>query len=176
MVLKLNLTKLHVNNITPDEFYWMYMTATKEFIPSTYEVSVDLDKLITIGFATDKGDLTTKAINFLGLEDPFLDELSSEYRDLFPSGVKTSGIPVKSSLQAIRDKFSQFIEKYPTYKNKELIIDATKDYLETMARDGYKYCTCANYFILKSGEPKLLTCMDEYKDREVDNTNFEKSL
>jgi len=76
-----------------------------------------------------------------------------EWRELWPRGVKSGGYRVKSSLMEITTKMKIFTNRYPY--SKDIIMEATKNFLERKAMENFAYIKLAKYFILKDGESTL---------------------
>ena len=88
-----------------------------------------------------------------------------EWLELFPSGVKSGGKLIRSDKAACLKKMEAFVKinKY----SKDLIMSATKDYLDDKERDNYMYTKCATYLIDKKGEGSELAALcEQYKPRK----------
>lgn len=70
-----------------------------------------------------------------------------EWIDLFPRGVRSGGKLLRADAQSCLKKMEIFIKTYP-YK-KEVIMEATRRYLEDRAAVNYEYTRCAVYFIYR---------------------------
>lgn len=68
--------------------------------------------------------------------------------NLFPAGVRSGGKLVKSDKVGIRERLSKFTKEYPEY-SRELIMEATKQYVDRKSAVAYKYMRTALYFIGK---------------------------
>lgn len=153
--LSLFLNKLYLHEITPDEYVWMYIIGSNSYIPENYYLSLDLSKLISKKLISDEKTLTRKGLRFVGLDDGAAKQLAELYRDLWPDGVKSGGVSVKSNVEDLTARFKRFLISYPQYDDSELIIKATKSYLEERALNNYNYITRANYFVWKEGQSGL---------------------
>src|SRR5687767_1565373 len=71
-----------------------------------------------------------------------------EWLDLFPRGVRSGGKLLRADAQSCLKKMEIFIKTYPAY-TKEVIMEATRRYLEDRAAVNYEYTRCAVYFIYR---------------------------
>ena len=101
-----------------------------------------------------------------------------EYREVFKN-TRAGGMGNKET--CIKN-MEQFLTAYPEY-SKEDIIKASKYYVQTCAKDNYKYLTQADYFIrkqdLKTGDMscKLLTYLEETKGKDItEPSDYTKSI
>lgn len=76
-----------------------------------------------------------------------VDEWINNWRELWPSGVKSGGYYVKSNKEDLLNKMNKFIKKYKF--TKEQIFEATINYLNEQKSKGWGYTKLANYFIDK---------------------------
>ena len=70
------------------------------------------------------------------------------FRRLFPSGVTTGGYYVRSSSTDCSKKLMLFMKEYPQY-DRDIILQATKAYVDRYRTQAYKYIKTASYFISK---------------------------
>lgn len=82
-------------------------------------------------------------------ERKFLDFVNSYY-ELFPKGVKTGNLFVKSNKAKCGSKLKKFIQNHKEY-TEEIILQATKNYIEYCKRKNYEFMKTAFYFIDKDG-------------------------
>lgn len=146
------------------EFPWKISPETRESV---------IQHLIDNGFIKVNGDifiLKGKALELLEVEpSKEVTTLSTceswidDWINLWPKGVKSGGRPVRAGKSSIVKKMNTFLanKKY----NTQDIIDCTKAYISNLEASGYKYITCADYFISKSGSSLLEALLDEF-DRE----------
>jgi len=181
--MEINLATLVKHNLTADEYIWMYQKYYGNTFPVKYVL--DKEKLQTEGWLKVMPDqivLRQKTINMFEEGDyVFKEEEESsdvqkiiiksidaakadvknwiaEYRELFPN--KTSGGRLLRATPAVCIKnMCTFIgtnSKRGSIITKEMVINATKEYLKVQAKDGYTYTKAANYFIMKDGDSLLL--------------------
>jgi hypothetical protein len=84
-----------------------------------------------------------------------------EWVDLWPKGIESGGYRVRPSATEALNKMRRFRIRYPEY-DKDVIIKATRAYIERFAFKGYGYIKIAKYFILKDGESTLADECDAY--------------
>lgn len=68
-----------------------------------------------------------------------------EWYDLFPSGIKSGTKMIKGDRKGTFKKLNNFIKEYDF--TKEQIIQATKNYLNELSENDYKYCLICSNFI-----------------------------
>lgn len=93
-----------------------------------------------------------------------IEDWFDDWFDIFPKGIKSGGYLVRSDKQGCLSKMSKFIKKYPEY-NKDVIIRATKDYVNYMRMKQFAYMQLAHYFIEKNGSSNLASGCEDVKDR-----------
>jgi len=93
-----------------------------------------------------------------------LEDWFDEWFDLWPRGIKSGGYLVKSDKQGCITKMGKFIKKYPEY-TKDVIIRATKDYVNFMRMKQYNFMQLAHYFIDKNGISNLGSSCEDVKCR-----------
>jgi hypothetical protein len=71
-----------------------------------------------------------------------------EWLDLFPRGVRSGGKLLRADSQSCLKKMEVFTKTYPAY-TKDVIMEATRRYLEDRAAVNYEYTRCAVYFIYR---------------------------
>lgn len=87
-----------------------------------------------------------------------MDQLVSQYLELFPKGVRNGGNKtLKSNATDVKAKLMKFMGKYK--HTPDVILKATSQYLEKL-RGSYTYCPTAEYFILKDGSSALASECD----------------
>lgn len=158
MKLRIDFDDLEKNNLTPFELIYLYYFFDKK---DSNTLTLDIPKLVKNKYIVKNKDsyiLSNKGRKlFNNLTNNNIESLSIKYRELFPVGVKSGGHPIRSNLKDIEKKFSKFFEEY-NYPH-EVILEATKIYLEERAKTNYSYCMLANYFIIKQdskGEKSVL--------------------
>jgi len=80
--------------------------------------------------------------------------LAPIYQKLWPAKILSGGRPVRQGPGAITKKLVIFMNKYSKVTDDE-ILDATKRYIATKAKDNYSFISCSDYFIDKNGNSLL---------------------
>ena len=104
----------------------------------------------TIGFYIPKKKVSKKKEEEKDEFDKFFDS----YMDLYPRGIVSGNGVVRTSPKVCGEKLRVFIKEYPQY-SKEVILKATKNYVDRCKEQGYKYMSHSTYFISKDGVSKL---------------------
>ena len=81
-------------------------------------------------------------------------EIGEEIRAIFPEGVKSGGYLVRSSAIDINEKLKKWKPKYK-FSN-EIILSATRLYVEDFKKVNYEFMLAAKYFIHKEGRGSAL--------------------
>lgn len=131
------------------------------------QLGIDIvEKLIGIEYEDIR---PVKAVNKGSVEE-FIKEWVDEYRILF-KGLKSGSMGDKN---ACVTKFVKFYETYPEFANKDIILAATKKYInvEGMNRN-YMYLQKAHYFIFKqeSGKNTEVSNLASYCEEVGENIN-----
>ncbi len=101
-----------------------------------------------------------------------LEELVNNYRELFPKGITSGGYAVRGDKRTCMKKMSSFLKTYPEYP-KELIIEATKSYINRKELEGFRYMQLAHYFITKDGVSNLAGECDLILDRNENSDRID---
>lgn len=126
---------------------------------------------------------------FLGIFNEFLGsvpqkgnsnsgEVESWFEDwynLFPRGIKSGGYMVRGDKRGCLNKLKKFTIDYPEF-DKEIIMKATKEYVEECKKNKYQYMMLAHYFISKHRVSSLAGYCELIVDRENNPEEIEKSL
>ena len=165
---RVELEKCHDAGLTPTQFSFLYcLFYQKPFpwkIPKSQREALEEAGWIKI---TPKGiALREKFAEFLGLtaaSTEEVDEWIDSWRELWPAGVKSGGRPVKGDKRGCAKKMASFIRDHEY--SKEEIFEATRIYLFDKRRDNYRFITCADYFINKSGSSILASICEDIRER-----------
>lgn len=98
-----------------------------------------------------------------------LKKFVEEYRNLFPRGRNHSGYPYKGDKQGCLKKMARFIKLNPDY-TPEIIISATKKYINEKKKDNYDYMHLAHYFIEKNG----VSLLGSFCEHIIDNSENDR--
>lgn len=148
---------------------------------NTFNVSYFFKSYEQFGFLKITGDDLPSEIEF---RKSFLDLLPSserldidwtkEWLDLWPSGVKSGSRYVRASEKDITELLKKFIKKYKF--SKEVIIEATKKYLEEKKKVNWSYITCSDYFITKNNVSLLASYCSNLGVKEPSIPSINKML
>ena len=168
MNINLNLDQIKDLGITPNEYVYLHMLYIEKKLD--VELYVDLKKLEDLQYVSVKEDqvyLRGAGLNIFQATDDFI-LFVSEYRNLFPKGIKSgNGTPVRGSKADVETKMKDFLKKYPEF-SKLVILNATKNYVEYFRRKGtYTYMTQADYLIFKDKVSKLASLCEEYENSDM---------
>jgi hypothetical protein len=143
----------------------------------------DIDNLISNGYitTTDNPDNKYLLIN-LKLTDKFstfaplkIEEWIDEWYSLWPQGVKSGGYYVKSDKSGCKNKLQKFLKNNSTI-TKDIIIQATKNYITEQENSGYKYMRMAPYFVEKNGLSVLSGYCEAIMENYVQDTGESKFI
>lgn len=91
-------------------------------------------------------------------------KLVEDYRAIFPEGVRNAGGEyLKGNDKDITSKMNTFVNKYKYPV--ETILGATANYVNQQAREQYKWCSAAHFFISKNGVSKLATECEAFRGK-----------
>jgi hypothetical protein len=95
-----------------------------------------------------------------------------EFYNLWPRGIMSGGYAVKSGKASCSTKLRTFLKDHKEY-TQEIVLQATKNYIEKCKFNGYQYMKLANYFINKDGVSVLETWCDQIVSGVVNSrSNF----
>lgn len=83
-----------------------------------------------------------------------VDEWIEDWYDLFPKGIKSGGYLVRTDMKSCKKKMQEFMKEYPMY-DREIIMMATKQYINEMSEKNFSYMKLAPFFIKKDGVSML---------------------
>ena len=102
-------------------------------------------------------------------------KLALHIRAIFPPGVKSGNIYVRSAATSIEHKLKQFRKLYPLYTEEQIII-ATRKYVASF-NEKYQFMRTAEYYILKDGTSTLASFIDnmdeDQEERDAQQTRGE---
>lgn len=159
MKIELDLNLLEKYKLTPNQYVYCYLllkTGEEPYLNnSEYSMLID-NEYIEIQY-TDKTMFgipkVTNKFKKDFLKSPHTDvvEWIEKYRDLFPKGIYSGGYLVRGDRKGCIKKMKTFMNKYPEFADKDLILKATKNYIDDKQKDNYSYLKLAHYFIDKDG-------------------------
>jgi len=196
MKLTINIETLLKSTLTPDQFILLLLIHKKEFklaerlVLSLFGFSYgSVDEIYLLlqdqeWIKINGPKLPNDAIirqKFLQIlndsESMNVESWIDEYRALF----KNTRPGAMGDRNACITKMQRFLTAYPDYTQED-ILKATKYYVSTCAKDGYKFITNSDYLISKedaSGNVtcKLLSYIEETKSESfVESGDFTKSI
>lgn len=152
--------KLHLNSFDAILLFLIYSKETKEaLLWCNHEMDVLFDTIQRfqsqglikiVGSAIEDIEFRSKYLDLLPTESKqstTVEEWINDWRELWPSGVKSGGYYLKSNKEDLLNKMSKFVKKYKFTKDQ--IFEATKNYLTEQKSKGWTYTKLANYFIDK---------------------------
>lgn len=99
-------------------------------------------------------------------------KLALRIKAIFPPGVKSGNIYVRSATGSIEHKLKQFRRMYPLYTEDQIIV-ATRKYVASF-NEKYQFMRTAEYFILKDGTSTLASFIDnmdeDQEERDAQQT------
>lgn len=148
------------------------LSDTEEFTWDNYELTEYADRLFETASANiiEDGSLIREM-------DPIesVPALVEEYLGLFPEGVRNAGGDyVRGNSPDVANKLAKFVKKYKFPK--EVIIGATGNYIKQQAREQYKWCSSAHFFISKNGVSKLATECEAFKGMKEGSDDWRENL
>lgn len=149
-----DLLSLFDDNLTSRRFVIQYYELTKKGL---VEESAN-----ALGFElTPNGKLFVEHLDSMNKppKKEGVSEWFDEWLDLFPAGVKTGGKLVRSDAKACLKKMETFVKERGF--SKDVIMQATKEYLEEFEANNYAFVKSATYFIDKRGEGSELAARCE---------------
>lgn len=153
MIIQIDTEKLNLLKLTPDQYVMLYYLNNKLDCIISPQMKSELEKL---QFIDTDGNITLlgKSI-FVEEKKDTIDDLLKKMIEYFPKGVKSGGLPVRSSIdREVKQKIEKFRKEYD-YSD-DTIINACKKYSEDRKKEGYTYMKVFKYFIGKRGEGSLL--------------------
>lgn len=103
-------------------------------------------------------------------------KLVEDYRAIFPEGIRNAGGEyLKGNEKDITTKLNTFLSKHKY--SAETILGATTNYVNQQAREQYKWCSAAHFFISKNGVSKLATECEAFKGKiDEPGVNWQDTL
>jgi len=151
------------NNITPNQLYFLHCKQNN-IIPKLISSNVEFARLSGEWIDENTGKLTGKSLFLLKEVDGFFKtskkktstqimgedfgKMIEEYSEIFPKLKLPSGKYARADKKNLENAFRWFFEHH-NY-NWSTIIAATKMYVDTYERQGYKYMRTSQYFIRKT--------------------------
>lgn len=151
------------NNLTPNQLYFLHCKQNN-IVPKLIASNVEHARLVGDWIDEKSDKLTGKSLFILKEMDKFFktskkktstqllgkdfDKMIVEYSEIFPKLKLPSGKYARSDKKNLENAFRWFFDNH-NY-NWSTIIAATKLYVDTFERQGYKYMRTSQYFIRKT--------------------------
>ena len=160
--------KLIKASITPNAFYILYSIKEKR-VPNSYvNNSLETKRLQSEDWLDENLKLTQKSIIFIQeidgffkkskkktssalMGDSFL-ELIQEYVEIFPNKRLASGKPARVNVKTLENSFRWFFDTYGY--SWEIILQATRKYVNDFEMRNYEYMRTSQYFVRKQNTDK----------------------
>ena len=190
MVVTFDVNDLINNNLSINDMVFLYTMHTRQFplIESyvkhneRFYDKKSVDYLLSLGFLEkinqeeptymlsnlQLGPMAYKRFPKLFKAGSLEEDWIEEWYNLFPKGVKSGGYPLRSGLRGVEIKMKKFIKEFPEYP-KDVIIAATKKYLEEARSNGYQYTQLAHYFIYKNNVSNLAAYCESFLEKGTDS-------
>jgi hypothetical protein len=166
--ISINLEKIKNLKLTPNQYLYLACKITE--VPLWFGLSSEeFDDLQDNGYIknTNKGEVirmkAIKLINDSGIvSDDEVGKLVDDYRALFPTGVKTSGYPVKGDRNACIKKMKIFLANNDFTPQE--ILEATRAYLAIQKKNMWKATQLSHYYIEKDNVSNLANMCEDIRD------------
>lgn len=135
----------------------------------------DVDRLIQHQLLFIKNSNVTDFRNLVLNEDQFVkifdvqtaNSFIEKWFDLWPKGVMSGGYYVRTDIRSCESKMSKFMKRYPKY-NEDIIMNATRNYLNRLKVDGFNYLMLAPNFIEKNNQSILAgECQNIVESKQI---------
>lgn len=174
MVISINLKEIALIGLSPTEYCFLVSLYKQfDYIGTLTEQQQDtlFKSLENKGFLKITAEgviLRQTALDLMSKDSsPLLvDNWIEEWRNLFPTNIKSGGRPIKGDKKACIRKMTAFLKEYPEY-SKEDIFQATRIYIFDKKRDNYNYMVCADYFIYKDKVSLLASILEDIDGKQT---------
>lgn len=201
MIVEINVEKLLDYNIDWNQYMFLqFIYQQQQAMFDTYIGSFDkffnkdsLDYLVNLGYL----QLTTEKLGYRFsnmkvseqfinhfIEKPFISKVAKEkvedwideWYELWPKGIKSGGYLVRSDKNGCLNKMKKFVKLNPDF-SKEIIIRATKDYINHLRMSNFAFIQLAHYYIFKNDISNLAGACESIKEkldsREIENLDVD---
>ena len=97
----------------------------------------------------------------------------NKYREMFPKGVLPSGQASRVNIKELEKKMIWFFENYKY--DWDIVLKATKKYLDKYSLEGYMYMKTSGYFISKLEKGVVVSTLASYCDMILDGNEEENN-
>ena len=120
-------------------------------------------------------DLVAKMYKDSPMKKAELDSFVADYRSIFPKGSNRNGYPYKGDKQGCTVKMRTFLKANPEY-SKDVVLQATRKYINEKRKDGYDYMHLAHYFIEKNNVSALGALCEQIVNGESDDNDYKNII
>lgn len=92
------------------------------------------------------------------------DNWMKDWYDLFPRGIKNGQYPIKGDRKGCFNKLNKFVKDYPEYSI-DIIMKATKNYIDQSRLNNYRFMQQAHYFVSKNNMSTLSSYCEMILDK-----------
>ena len=161
MKLTIDQTILENNNLTLEEFLVLFLSAKEVDIGDISQSLVAKGFAHKVLFSSGKLVISDKVKDLISTisidsdknvidKDSEFTELATELREIYPAGRKDGTTYMwRGTTAEVAKKLKTLVVKYGFVINKESVIKATKEYVNSF-NGNYRYMQLLKYFILKS--------------------------
>jgi len=182
--------KIVQEKITPNQMYLLYsmkektqasLLKSKDELPgliendfvieedSVYKITDKAKKLIT---KLDNYFIKAKKKTNIQLMGKDYNKMIEDYRNVFPAGKLPSGKPARQNVRALGESFRWFFETYD--HDWEIIMKATKMYVNEYRATDYLYMMTSQYFVSKQDKHRVKhSALADYCDMIKDGVQTE---
>lgn len=143
-----------------------------------YRISnIKVQELFIDKFDLNKESFVEEMINKSKKSSSKIIDWFDEWYALWPSIMGSGGYRIKGDRRGCIRRLEKFTKDYPEY-NKDIIMKATKEYVDRCKANRYRYMQLAHYFIYKNNISSLASyceaIVDKVKDGKYDlDDNYE---
>lgn len=141
-----------------------------------------IDQMVRRGLLYCKEDgecqITGKGLELIGRPFPAITgfvPFIDAFRELFPKGIRSGGYLVKGSKGGCVRKMKKFLDTHPEY-SQEVILKATKAYVDRKSKEGWKFMSLAHNFIEKDSVSQLEVECENIMSPSNTITDFTKDI
>lgn len=168
MVLRVDLEKCFEAGLTPTQFSYLFSIHQGQVFPWPVprKQMLELEEEGWIKITPEGAEIREQFLIFMGINPAETDDVASwieEWRNLWPTGVKSGGRLVRGDKRGVLGKMTKFVKENEF--SKEEIFEATRIYLFEKAQKQYQYMTCADYFIEKNKSSTLAAFCEDVELR-----------
>lgn len=182
MKIEIDLAKLISNDISSDEYIFLYLLLLGKEKPDVIVRKIDPVPLQDKGFIkiVDEGFIARpklKSMLATTIETTTVESWIDDWRNIWPKGYKSGGKPLRGTKADCIRKMKAFLRR--TNYTKDDVFTAAQAYILDRKKNNYQYTTIANYFIQKDSDSSLESwceMISEEGDSSSQFTEFHKEV